>query len=66
MSTFIMASACLGGLELYLLYFAPDRLIRTSRDHGNEMKDETTIQLRLDRESNMKLSGWKPSVLPLS
>ena len=31
---------------------APDGLIRTSRDHGNEVKDETAIQLRLDQESN--------------
>ena len=29
---------------------APDGLIRTGRDHGNETKDETAIQLRLDRD----------------
>ena len=44
---------------------APDGLIRTGRDHGNEMKDETAIQLRLDRELNLGYSGWKPSMLPL-
>ena len=45
---------------------APVGLIRTVRDHGNEMKVETAIQLRLDRELNPGPSGWKPSALPLS
>ena len=46
---------------------APDGLIRTGRDYGNQMMDETAIQLRLDRELNPVpiyiYSGWKPSVL---
>ena len=45
---------------------APVGLIRTGRDHGNEMKDEKAIQLRLDWELNPGPSGWKPRALPLS
>ena len=37
---------------------APDGLIKTGRNHGNEMMDETAIQLRLDRAIN---PGWQPS-----
>ena len=45
---------------------APVGLIRTGRDHGNEMTDETAIQLRLNREWNPGPSGWKPIMLALS
>ena len=38
---------------------APDGLIRTGRDHGNEMKDETAIQLRLDQELNLGPIGFQ-------
>ena len=34
---------------------SPDGVIRTGRDHGNEMKDETA---RLDWELNPVPSGW--------
>ena len=36
----------------------PDGLIRTGRDQGIEMKDETAIQLRLDQKLNPGPSGW--------
>ena len=36
------------------------------RDHGNEMIDETAIQLRLNQELNPGPSGWKLRVLQLS
>ena len=45
---------------------APDGPIRTGMDHGNEMKDETAIQLRLVVELNPGPSGWKPGALLLS
>ena len=37
----------------------PDRLSRTGRDHGIEMKDETAIQLGLGHESKPGSSGWQ-------
>ena len=56
----------MGELGLYILYFAPVRIIRTSRDHGNEMMDESAIQLRLDWELNSGTSGLKPSALTVA
>ena len=46
--------------------FAPDGLIRTGKDHGNEMMDETAIKLRLERELNPGPSGWKHATTELA
>ena len=52
-------NCCVGGWirALRQVFLPPDELIRTGRDHGNEMKDETAIQLRLDKELT-----WDPVV----
>ena len=50
-----------GGVGLYILDSVPGGLIRTGRDYGNDMMDETASQLRLNRELNPGTSGWKPS-----
>ena len=38
--------------------FASDGLIKTGRDHGKEMKNETAIQLRPDRDHCREAVCW--------